>query len=237
MCLLVAGAALAEEQGANSPIGRIAELDTRAGATIDLYGQYIWRGQTLVDDPVFQPGAYIGVGAFTGSIWGSYTLTDEKEWTEVDYILDYTRSLGFAGPRFEVVSVSLGFIYYDFPNLHAGDDSQEVYAAVAVDTFLSPSLTVYHDYDQGDGTYYEFAVAHSLPVDKLSLNLSAVIGYNDTQWDFKSSFSSALFGAGLTVPLTERVSFEPGVFYSAALDSQYDDEFFGGFSISVELWE
>lgn len=227
----------AEEQGAKSLKEKIGQWDVQVGATADLYTKYIWRGQTLVDEPVFQPGAYVGVEDFTASIWGNYTLTDDKEWTELDYALDYTKSLEFMNPKLEDVSLSLGYIYYDFPNLPAGENTQEIYAGIAVDMLLSPSLTVYRDYDQGDGTYYEFAVAHSLPMDKLSLNLSAAVGYNDGQWDFDSSFSSATFGLTVTIPLTERVSIEPGFFYSEALDSQYDDESYGGFSLSFQLWD
>jgi len=234
---LTSGSALADEPGTYSPIEKMEEWEVHVGASADLYTKYIWRGQTLVDEPVFQPGAHVGIGDFTASIWGNYTLTDDKEWTELDYTLDYTRSLEFIDPRLEMIGVSLGYIYYDFPNLPASEDSQEIYAAIAVDTLLSPSFAVYYDYDQGEGTYYEISVAHSFPVDKLSLNLSAAVGYNDGQWDFDSSFSSATFGATLTIPLTEKISFEPGVFYSAALDNQYDDEFYGGFSLGIQLWD
>jgi hypothetical protein len=195
-----------------------------------------------VDDAVFQPGGYVTIENFTASIWGNYTLEDHREWTELDYVVDYTTSLGCLSPELELASLSVGYIYYDFPNLSSDDDSQEVYAGVAVDTLLSPSFIVYHDFDEGDGTYYEGAVSHSqslemLSLEKLSLNLSAAVGYNDGQWDFDSSFSSATFGASLSIPITERISIEPGVFYSAALDSQYDDEFYGGASLSILIWD
>ncbi len=227
--------AFAGENAASSPVETVRTWDISVGAGVDFYTKYIWRGQNLVDEPVLQPSAYVGIENFTASVWGNYTLTDDKEWTELDYTLDYTTSLEFISPKLEKLSVSLGYIYYDFPNLPPNNDSQEVYAAIAADTLLSPSFAVYYDYDQGDGTYYELSVAHTLPIEPLSLNLSAAVGYNDGQWGFDSSFSNALLGASLTIPLGEKLSFEPGIFYSVALDNQYDDEFYGGFSISVEL--
>lgn len=229
--------AYAEDNASHSPVEEIRTWDISVGAGVDFYSKYIWRGQNLVDEPVLQPSAYVGIENFTASVWGNYALTDDEEWTELDYTLDYTTSLEFINPKLEKLSVSLGYIYYDFPNLPPNNDSQEVYAAVSVDTLLFPSLAVYHDYDQGDGTYYEFSVAHSVPIEPLSLNLSAAVGYNDGQWDYDSSFSNLLLGAGLTIPLNEKIAFEPGVFYSAALDSQYDDEFYGGFSISAQVWD
>jgi hypothetical protein len=106
-----------------------------------------------------------------------------------------------------------------------------------MDTLLSPSVVVYHDFDEGDGTYYEASASHSIPLDTLSLNLSGTVGYNDGQWGYDSSFSAALFGASVTIPFTERVSLEPGVFYSLALDSQYDDEIYAGASLAIQLWD
>ena len=234
--VVVLGHAFAENESDDEAGIKLSDWDVEAGATIDWYTKYIWRGQNLADDGVFQPSGYVSIAEFTASFWGNYMMTDTKVWTERDYGLDYSKSLGFIEPEFEKVSVSFGYIYYEFPNLPSGEDSQEVYGAVAVDTFLSPSLAVYHDYDEGDGTYYEGSVGHSLPViDPLTLNLSASIGYNDGQWDYDSSFSSALLGASVTFPLSDMLSFEPGIFYSVALDSQYDDEFYGGFSLSIDL--
>lgn len=232
--LLTGRPAFAEDDASHSSLESIRTWDISVGAGVDFYSKYIWRGQNLVDEPVLQPSAYVGIENFTASVWGNYALTDDEDWTELDYTFDYTTSLAFVSPKLEKLSVSFGYIYYDFPHLPPNNDSQEVYAAIAADTLLSPSLAVYHDYDQGDGTYYEFSVAHSMPIEPLSLNLCATVGYNDGQWDFDSSFSNALLGASLTIPLTERIAFEPGIFYSAALDSQYDDEFYGGFSMSVE---
>ena len=74
-----------------------------------------------------------------------------------------------------------------------------------------------------------------MPLDKLTLNLSATIGYNDDQWDLDSSFSSAALGATLTLSFTETISLEPGVYYSVAMDSQYDDEVYAGLSFAIDL--
>jgi hypothetical protein len=227
----------ADGASAPSPIERAKTWEITAGAGMDVFSEYVWRGQVLDDGIVAQPSAYIGIENFTASIWGNYSFDAEDEWTELDYILDYTTCLDVISPKLEKVSASVGYIYYDFPHLPAGDDSQELYARAAVDTLLSPYVSVYWDFDQGDGTYYEAGVSHSHPLEKLSLNLCASVGYNDGQWDYDSSLSAALFGAGLAIPVGERVIIEPSLYYSLALDSQYDDELYGGVSVSFLIWE
>jgi len=212
-----------------------AEWDIEIGACAALLTEYVWRGQVLVDDAVFQPAANVTVENFTAALWGNYALND-GEWTELDYILDYSAGLGALSRSLAKMTLSLGYIYYDFPNLTAGDDSQEIYATIGMDAFLSPYASVYWDFDQGDGTYYEVGVSHSVPVDEASLNVGGSFGYNDGQWDFDSSLTALLLKASLAVPIGSKVVFEPGVFYSLALDSQYEDEFYGGLSFSFLVW-
>ena len=62
--LLLTAAAAAED----SAIG----VDVSA----DFYGKYIWRGQNLSDDPVFQPGVSITWGKLTAGFWGNMDLTN-----------------------------------------------------------------------------------------------------------------------------------------------------------------
>ena len=92
-----------------------AEGDVSIGASVDFFSKYIWRGQNLVDDWVLQPGANISYKGITASVWGNFDLTDENynksEFSEVDLALDYSGQV----PGVDILSYSLGVIYYDFP--------------------------------------------------------------------------------------------------------------------------
>ena len=61
--------------------------------TADFFGKYIWRGQNLSDDPVFQPGVSVGYGNFTAGVWGNMDLTNingnSGDFSEMDYSIDY----------------------------------------------------------------------------------------------------------------------------------------------------
>ncbi len=47
--------------------------------TADFFSKYIWRGQKLNDDPVFQPGISATYGNLTAAIWGNLDLTNYND--------------------------------------------------------------------------------------------------------------------------------------------------------------
>jgi uncharacterized protein (TIGR02001 family) len=129
--------------------------------TADYFGKYIWRGQNLSDDPVLQPGLSASYGGLTAGIWANMDTTPinktSGDFSEVDY------SLGYSGtfPGLEGVGYSLGLIYYHFPGT-AVKDTTEFYWGFNFDLPLSPSVTLYHDLDEAEGTYMSFEVGHTI---------------------------------------------------------------------------
>jgi hypothetical protein len=171
-----------------------AEDDVSIGVTADFFSKYIWRGQNLVDDWVLQPGTNVSYKGITASAWGNLDLTDENyhkgEFSEVDLTLDYSMQV----PGVDFLSYSLGVIYYDFPVNGAGDDTWEIYWGFGLDFLASPSVMVYHDVDEAEGTYVSFGIGHSFenvvelgPDVGLAVDLSASLGwgssgYNKSYW-------------------------------------------------------
>jgi len=190
---------------------------------MDFNSKYVWRGQNLVDDWVFQPGASTTFGGFTLGIWGSSEMTDDnkdgREWelTEIDYYVDYSGDLA------EGIGYSVGYIYYEFPQ--AGADTQEVYAGLSFDTFLSPSVTWYYDIDEVDGSYVAFGLGHSLDVSEdLALDIGLNLGwgdsdYNNAYWSVDDSgFNDLTLSVGLPLELGSW-SLTPSVSYVKLVDS------------------
>ena len=56
---------------------------------------------------------------------------------------------------------SVGVIYYDFPGTTV-KDTTELYWGLNFDLPLSPSITVYHDVDEAEGSYVSLAFGHSI---------------------------------------------------------------------------
>ena len=138
-----------------------AENEIGFELTVDYFGKYIWRGQNLSDDPVFQPGLSMSYGNLTAGIWGNMDLRNingnSGDFSEVDYSLDYSSTFA----DIEGVGYSVGVIYYDFPGT-AVKDTTELYWGLNFDLPLSPSITVYHDVDEAEGSYVSLAFGHSI---------------------------------------------------------------------------
>jgi len=155
--------------------------------TADYVGKYIWRGQNLDDDNVFQTGLAASYKQLTVAIWGNLELTNingnSGDFTELDYSLDYL------GQLTKLLGYSVGVIYYDFPGTKT-KDTTELYWGLNLDAPLSPSVTVYHDIDEAEGSYVSLGFAHAIeqigeiaPGTPVGLELSASIGWGSRSYD------------------------------------------------------
>jgi len=195
-------------------------------ASVDLMSNYVWRGQKLSNSWVLQPSVGITYGGFGANIWGNYdnrleaTSSDSGhgEFNEVDFTLNYSRAI-------DKLTLTAGYIYYAFDG---ASDTQEVYLSAAYETLLSPALTVYYDYDEGNGAFIVASIGHSIALPKdMSLNLGALASYNinnkimgfDKDGKDFSNFYNAEVSAGLNIPVTKAISITPKAAYSFALTS------------------
>jgi hypothetical protein len=235
-CLLVAAVVL----GAVSPNFAQAELTGRA--YVGVFDKYLWRGADLSDSKVVvQPGADLSVAGFTLGLWGNYN-TDTGKLDEVDVTLDYTLDLG------ELMSLSVGNIFYIInvtDTLKDDTNTNEAYVSLAFNTLLSPSLTVYYDWDEFSGNIFSVAaIGHELALaDNMTLNLGASASYFRIDSDNMGTGSSESFlhnaelSASLDFALTEKLTLNPLFLYSIPLSSDakniagIDDEILAGLNL------
>jgi uncharacterized protein (TIGR02001 family) len=222
--------------------------------TSDFNSKYVWRGQNLVDDWVWQPGISASYGGFTAGIWGNLDMTDENdesgEFTEYDFYGEYAFDLT------DGIGLSFGYIHYKFPS---GGNTQEVYTGISFATFLNPFVTVYYDFEDIDGTYVTAGIGHS--IEKIAdltesipvgLELALSVGWGDSNYNegyWADSNGDALDDSGLN-DLTLKIGFPmaigswtltPSVNYVTLLDSDIreglrsgdKDMFFTGVSLST----
>lgn len=219
--------------------GRCVAADAPAvavSADLPVLSAYVWRGQVLNDEAVFQPALNLTKGNFGLNVWANYNLTDAVgdagEDSEVDLTASYGRKLG-------PVQVGVGIIDYLFPNQTlvvesngaAYPSTREVYLSLSLpDLPVVPTVSVYRDIDEGDCTYASFGLAYSHAVmDKTTLGLSASLGAGDKDYNTfyfgvdKAKVEDASVGATLTYQALPNLTITPGVQYVWLPDSDISD--------------
>ncbi len=199
------------------------EAKPEASADIALLSKYIWRGFELSDGGVvMQPSATVSYQGFSLNLWGNldtnYYMNDDAEFSETDMTLSYATGIGPVG-------LDIGYIYYALD----GSDTGEIYISAGLDTFLSPSVSIYRDIDAFPGWYVNVGVSHSIELGNgMTLDLSASLGYMDVDDTDYQEFHDGLISVGLTIPLGQYLSLSPIVAYSYGLSSKADAAFAAG---------
>jgi hypothetical protein len=218
---------------------------------------YIWRGyENTRNSIVIQPSLTVGYKGFSANIWGNLdtqpysqtNVTNSSTWTETDYTLSYTKTLG-------IVNAGVGYIYYGLGAANAGAakplDSQEVYVTIGLNTLLSPTLTAYKEVDHYHQYYFLLGVSHTVEFNKtVSLKLGASASYllsdyaDATQYNINASsggypkfngsyqatndkfsnFHDGVVTVSLPINLVKYITVAPTVSYSFPLSGDANNE-------------
>jgi hypothetical protein len=146
-----------------------------------------------------------------------------------------------------MVTLGGGYIYYSLASLNRDtpdrNDSQELFASVALNTLLTPTLTVYKEIDHYRNWYFTLGISHGFELSKMvSLNLAATAGYllstdaaSYPKFDGAaaattekfSNFHDGTLAASLPIKLTDAITLTPTVSYIFPLSGDAKDEMKG----------
>jgi uncharacterized protein (TIGR02001 family) len=165
----------------SSPV--CAKLGVRS--ELSLVSKYIWRGfDTIADDrPAVQPSLTFDFGrsGIWFNLWSAVAMAD-TDFVELDLVLGYDRDLS------KYLSLSAGIGYFTFPSMSGYPDENsttpEAYAGITANALsLSPSLTLYYDFNLGDGIYATLSLGRDFKIGTKMLNASFLVGYMDQYKD------------------------------------------------------
>jgi uncharacterized protein (TIGR02001 family) len=204
------------------------EVTADVNADVSVLSNYVWRGQNLGEDGVIQPNLSIGfANGLSLGVWANYLIddgrySDNNMVSEVDYTVDYSFELGPVG-------MSAGWIFYDFPRT-GGSNTHELYLGASLDIILAPSLTVYRDINDYDGTYVNVGIGHDFEInDKATLSLSGTLGWGSESYHSgyfgvkDDSLSDYNLGASLAYAVTDKITITPMLNFSAFVDDDIED--------------
>jgi hypothetical protein len=217
-----------------TPSARAEDVAGKGYFSAAVASRYVWRGQTLSQGIVVQPTVGVTLGGFSANLWSNVDLDNDEEdddgvvMNETDLTLSYSMPIG-------PVSLTGGFIHYDFD----GADTQEFYLTGALAVLLNPTLSLYYDFDEGDGGFAVLGVSQGFPVGPISLTAGASVGFNlgDAAMGLDEDgedFTGLYYGEvslATSIPIFKNVTTDLRIAYSTALgdDGEYAIE-----SISVD---
>ncbi|KPL00255.1 MAG: hypothetical protein AMJ91_04930 [candidate division Zixibacteria bacterium SM23_73_3] len=206
----------------SSPSIVSSEIGFQSDAT--LVSRYIWRGfDTITDDrPAIQPSITFAFGK-SGvwlNLWSAFALAD-TDFVELDLIAGYDKVFS------KEMTFSVGVGYFTFPSMSHYPDknstSPEIYAGASSSWFpLSPALTLYYDFNLGDGLYATLSLNQSFQIKGKVLCSTFVIGYT-TQYEVDPGFSDICLGISMDFPL-KRITLTPSINYVIVPNETINDE-------------
>ena len=185
-----------------------------------------FRGIDLSENKwVAQFGADLGYKGFTLSYWSNLLtkgFAGKPEGYGAGDITETDITLNYEYAPIELLTFNVGNTFYSLEGL---SDTDELYLKTTVNTLLSPTLSIYWDIDEAHyaGLYYTFSVGHSFELVKnLSLNLGALISYNQSNWSVTGNEASNTWhdyelSTGLDYAFTDNISASASYTYSNIL--------------------
>jgi len=189
-----------------------------AGVDVSVYNKYVWSGLSKYDTSV-SPSLYVRFPSFCIKATGIAETGGGGGMGEVDASVEYFFSV-------DQLDFSVGYMLYGYDESPYSDTS-EIFATASWNTGtpISPSLEAYWDIDEADALYARLGLAYADRVEDVNFKLLATLGgatdgFGETYFwvsdsglvDFNISFS-------MIIPVSEQVSFEPFVGYSALVNS------------------
>ncbi len=168
--------------------------------TLDAASAYVFRGDTLNDGPVIQPGLEVALPyGITLGVWGNIDLDDydgtleEGQFSEIDIYASYALPI-------ELLDISIGYTEFTYPGAE-GKADREVGVEIGTSIeMIDLGLGVFYGVDGGikKTLYAEASVGTSFDLaGGVVLDLGAALGYLNPD-EGKSGLSGYALSAGLT---------------------------------------
>lgn len=201
-----------------------AEEKVTGNVYVGTYNKYLFRGVDLSDNQwVVQGGIDLNYKNFTLSYWSNMQTAGTANYKRND-LNETDITLNYAFTPIELLSCNIGNGFYSYDSATV-KDTNELYLKVTVNTLLSPTVTLYWDWDEAKkkGQFFTLSISHNLEVAKdLSINLGALAGYNMMNPSANAEYSN-LHNYELTVcaeySLTEKIKITPSYMYSNAFNA------------------
>lgn len=176
---------------------------------VDVTSGYVFRGYVIgeLDKVAVQPSISAQMDNLSFGANANAFVQDRemlKGNDEIEVYAEYTWAL-------DKLNLSAGFIqdiyFSDGPD--STNTASDVYAALSLDSPLSPTLAAYRNFSDMDRWNYDWYISLSADTNRGWLDFAASIGVSDTDGEF--GFHDVTGKASVTIPMMGAVTLSPGV--------------------------
>lgn len=212
-----------------------ASVDVNAG----LVSQYNFRGVPQNAEGALQSDVNVSLptgsdGTLDINVWSNWDLSNGTgdaafpdgnggKLSEIDLAGSWSK-------EFESVSFTAGLVSYNLPN-GVGGSTTELFASFGWDAwYLSPSVTVYHDFGEVEGSYINASISRGLKLNEsTSADLSLGLGFTDKDHGLayygasESGLADLLLTASVAHAYDEKTTLGAFISISQIIDSDLED--------------
>jgi uncharacterized protein (TIGR02001 family) len=239
----MAGATFAEGEAAAPEAAESKVPATEVSVTMDFASAYVFRGVTLNDGAVFQPGLEAtglglpeGAGALTIGTWGNYDIDDydnalkSSEFSEVDWYASYSLPSLVDG-----LDLFVGWTEYTYPMGDSVSDKEGNLGLGYDVAGVSLGATAYVGAGGGinGNVYYDLSAAYALEVsEELEVSAGALVAYLDPD-SGTAGWNDGVFDIAASYVVCENWSVGLSVAYIAQLDDEVLVDGKGAYDVDV----
>jgi len=216
--------------------------------SVGVFSDYMFRGFNLYDGTSIQPSTTLswntGYGTVSGNLWMHLSGEGDRQvekFTELDETIAYQTT-------WDTLTVKVGNAWYSYPDSSDDiDGTAEVFATVVVDDSswnpllsVTPTLSVYHDWDEFDAQYYELGLSHPFSVPELGEGFAftpfVAFGFASSAEGVYSEDGLVQVTCGTSFAATlGDVSVGPTLNYTFEADDSVVNEFWAGVTFGYRL--
>lgn len=162
------------------------EKYVHGGAEVNFYSAYVWRGQVLIENPVWQPAANLFLnlgeeaeyGYLKARLWANFLIERNRAPRDFAGMTIVDETVSYNVTFFDALDVEAGHIGYQYPtrrDMAVRDTDEFLLGFRYRNPILTPAFYVWWDYGRNshndtDTLYYDFNFTRAFsPVEKLTL--------------------------------------------------------------------
>lgn len=201
---------------------------TSVNLNADLVNESRFWGLPFLENMRYMQTLNIGKGNLGFSLAGHYDLKRGR-------LFDVDTGISYFQPISDKLSAYLGGVRFDFNITGEWDDAALLYAGLAADVPLNPSIAWNRLIKFGGGDYIEGSISQRFPLGKSEISVTEKVGYNHQVMRDESGLSHLETAVDFPIQLSNGLTVVPHLNYFYSLSDEVKTGLCGGVTVNWDI--